>query len=129
MSEAKTEKLIAELNAMPEVDNAQYDSQWIKRLLHLLEIINRIVIILSTMLAVAVLLIVGNTIRLVDLQSSIRDRDYQALRRYRQFHPTTLFIQRSLVWRLRRHHCLVVDYDFHVFIKWTGKTTLQPVFQ
>ena len=63
-SEAETEVLINELKALPEVDSAQYDSQWIKRLLYLLEIINRVVVILSTMLAVAVLLIVGNTIRL-----------------------------------------------------------------
>lgn len=63
-SQAKTEALIKELKAMPEVDSAQYDSQWIQRLLSILEIINRVVIILSTMLAVAVLLTVGNTIRL-----------------------------------------------------------------
>ena len=63
-SETETQALITQLKAMPEVDSAQYDSQWIKRLLYLLEIINRVVVILSTMLAVAVLLIVGNTIRL-----------------------------------------------------------------
>ena len=64
MGDAEIEKLIGELKAMPEVDSAQYDSQWIERLLFLLEIINRIIIILSTLLAIAVLLIVGNTIRL-----------------------------------------------------------------
>ena len=64
MSDTQTDALIKELEVMPEVDSAQYDSQWIKHLLFLLEIINRIIIILSTLLAIAVLLIVGNTIRL-----------------------------------------------------------------
>jgi cell division transport system permease protein len=64
MDETQTEALINELRAMPEVDSAQYDSQWIKRLLYLLDIINRVIIILSTLLAIAVLLIIGNTIRL-----------------------------------------------------------------
>ena len=62
--DAKTEALIKELQDMPEVDSAQYDSRWLKRLLYLLEIINRLIVILSTLLAIAVLLIIGNTIRL-----------------------------------------------------------------
>ena len=63
-SESQINTLIETLEAMPTIDNAQYDSQWIKRLLYLLEIVNRVMIILSTMLALAVLLIIGNTIRL-----------------------------------------------------------------
>lgn len=62
--ETQTEALIKELEAMPEVDNAQYDSRWLKRLLYLLDIVNRLIVILSTLLAIAVLLIIGNTIRL-----------------------------------------------------------------
>ena len=58
------EALITDLEAMPEIDNAQYDSQWIQRLFYLLDIINRVVVILSTLLAIAVLLVIGNTIRL-----------------------------------------------------------------
>lgn len=63
-SEARIEQLIAGFKALPEVDSAYYDSQWIKRLLLLLELIRRAVIILSILLAGALLLIVGNTIRL-----------------------------------------------------------------
>ena len=63
-NETETEALINELKTLPEVDSAQYDSQWIKRLVFLLDIINRVIIILSTLLAIGVLLIVGNTIRL-----------------------------------------------------------------
>ncbi len=64
MNDADTNQLIQELEARPDIDSAQYDSQWIQRLLSLLEIINRVIVILATMLALAVLLIVGNTIRL-----------------------------------------------------------------
>lgn len=63
-NDAQTDHLIKELEAMPQVDSAQFDSGWIKRLLYILDIINRLIIILSTLLAVAVLLIIGNTIRL-----------------------------------------------------------------
>lgn len=63
-ADAEIKALIAELEGMPEIDSAQYDSQWIERLLQILDIINRVIVILSTMLAMAVLLIVGNTIRL-----------------------------------------------------------------
>lgn len=63
-SEARIEQLIAGLEALPEVDSAYYDSQWIERLLLLLELIRRAVIMLSILLAGALLLIVGNTIRL-----------------------------------------------------------------
>lgn len=64
VSEARIEQLIAGLKALPEVDSAYYDSQWIERLLLLLELIRRAVIILSILLAGALLLIIGNTIRL-----------------------------------------------------------------
>ncbi len=63
-AEARIDALISDLEAMPEINNAQYDSQWIQRLLQILDIINRVIVILSSMLALAVLLIVGNTIRL-----------------------------------------------------------------
>ena len=63
-SEARIEQLIAGLKALPEVDSAYYDSQWIERLLLLLELIRRAVIILSILLSGTLLLIVGNTIRL-----------------------------------------------------------------
>lgn len=58
------DQLIAELRALPEVDSAEFDRQWVQRLFALLQIFQRAVIILATLLAVAVLLIIGNTIRL-----------------------------------------------------------------
>ena len=56
--------LLDRLNGLEEVDTAQYDSRWIKRLLAILEILQRGVLVLSVLLAVAVVFIIGNTIRL-----------------------------------------------------------------
>lgn len=89
---SETESLIKELEAMPEVDSAQYDSQWIKRLLYLLDIVNRVIIILSTLLAVGVLLIIGNTIRL-----SIYNRRSE-IEITKLFGGTDSFIQRPFLY-------------------------------
>jgi cell division transport system permease protein len=47
-----------------EIEIAQYDQQWIKRLYGIIEIVQRFVIIFSAFIGFAVLLIVGNTIRM-----------------------------------------------------------------
>ncbi len=90
--ETQTELLIKELEAMPEVDSAQYDSRWLKRLLYLLDIVNRLIVILSTLLAVAVLLIIGNTIRL-----SIHNRRSE-IEITKLFGGTDSFIQRPFLY-------------------------------
>ncbi len=64
INEVKTKKLIGDLEIMPEIDNLQYDNTWIKRLVHIIDIVKLVILILSTLLAIAVLLIIGNTIRL-----------------------------------------------------------------
>lgn len=56
--------LLDDLSQLPSVEIVQSDTQWLKRLFALIEIIRRGVWILSTLLALAVVLIVGNTIRL-----------------------------------------------------------------
>jgi len=58
------EQLVAELQTLPEVDFAQLDMQWVRRLHAIMEIAQRGVFVLGGLLALAVLLIVGNTIRL-----------------------------------------------------------------
>jgi cell division transport system permease protein len=63
-----TSRLVKELGKHPKVELAQLDVQWVKRLYTLLEIANRSIWVVSSMLAIAVLLIVGNTIRL-DIQN------------------------------------------------------------
>lgn len=90
--EAQTNSLVKELEAMPEVDSAQYDSRWIKRLLSLLDMINRLIVILSTLLAIAVLLIVGNTIRLA-IQNRRAEIEITKL-----FGGTDNFIQRPFLY-------------------------------
>ncbi len=65
---ARVEALARALQQLPEVDLAQLDMEWLQRLYALLEIARRVVTGIAVMLALAVLLIVGNTIRL-DIQN------------------------------------------------------------
>ena len=58
------EALLKKLAKQPEVDLAQLDLEWIKRLRGIIEIIQQAVIIIAGILAIAVMLVVGNTIRL-----------------------------------------------------------------
>ncbi|VAW77321.1 Cell-division-associated, ABC-transporter-like signaling protein FtsX [hydrothermal vent metagenome] len=57
-------ELTQKLRALPEVELAQLDLQWVKRFNAIIEIIQRSIWILAALLSLAVLLIVGNTIRL-----------------------------------------------------------------
>ena len=59
--------LLAQVRAQPEVEAAHLDLQWVQRLQALLHIGTRAVIILAALLALAVTLIIGNTIRLAVL--------------------------------------------------------------
>lgn len=63
-----TTHLVKELGKNKLVELAQLDVQWVKRLYTFLEIANRSILVISSMLAMAVLLIIGNTIRL-DIQN------------------------------------------------------------
>ena len=56
--------LVAAFATQAEVDVAQFDLQWVKRLYAMMEFVQRGVLVLAALLSVAVLLIVGNTIRL-----------------------------------------------------------------
>ncbi|OGT78383.1 MAG: hypothetical protein A3I78_10670 [Gammaproteobacteria bacterium RIFCSPLOWO2_02_FULL_56_15] len=58
------EELLASLQNIPEVDSAQFDRQWALRLFTIIELFRRGAVILAILLAFAVLLIIGNTIRL-----------------------------------------------------------------
>lgn len=64
LSGPESDQLMQKLRALPEVDAAQFDRQWIQRLFAIIEIVRQAVIVLSILLALAVLLIIGNTIRL-----------------------------------------------------------------
>ncbi|MCW9088720.1 MAG: permease-like cell division protein FtsX [Gammaproteobacteria bacterium] len=58
------QRLVEELRGEAKVDLAQLDMQWVKRLYGLMDIGRRGVWVLASLLALAVLLVVGNTIRL-----------------------------------------------------------------
>lgn len=58
------ENLVRELEANPEVDLAQWDMAWIKRLHVILRLVQRSVLILAALLVLAVIIIISNTIRL-----------------------------------------------------------------
>lgn len=61
-------RLVQQLRGLPETDQAKLDLQWLKRLYAIMRIGQRAVLVVAGLLAVAVLLVVGNTIRL-DIQN------------------------------------------------------------
>lgn len=61
---AAVESLMTALKRLPGVDLAQLDIEWLRRLAALLQLAERAVGILAALLSLAVLLIIGNTIRL-----------------------------------------------------------------
>ena len=63
-SPAAAEKLLSRLKTLNHVDLAQLDMQWIQRLYAIMDIIQRTVEVLTILLALGVILVVGNTIRL-----------------------------------------------------------------
>jgi cell division transport system permease protein len=61
---AALERLNGELAGLPEVEFARVDTRWVGRFQAVVELIGRGVLVLGAGLAIAVLLVVGNTIRL-----------------------------------------------------------------
>lgn len=61
---AALERLAKEVEARPQVDFARLDAQWVRRFQAILSLAQRGVMLLGGALALAVLLVVGNTIRL-----------------------------------------------------------------
>ena len=63
-SAAQVTALAQQLAELPEVELSQMDQQWLQRLQSLLSILERVVMMAAALLGVAVLVIVGNTLRL-----------------------------------------------------------------
>ena len=63
-NERATQQLLDKLRDLRQTDKAQLDMQWVRRLYAIMNIVERGVLILGFLLALAVLLVVGNTIRL-----------------------------------------------------------------
>lgn len=68
LSPAHLESVGADLKALPEVDLVQLDTAWVQRLDAILDGVRRGIIVAGGLLAIGVLVIVGNTIRL-DIQN------------------------------------------------------------
>lgn len=64
----KIRHLIKQIGRQKQVELAQLDLQWVKRLFAMLDIAKRAIWVIASLLGVAVLLVVGNTIRL-DIQN------------------------------------------------------------
>lgn len=62
------QNLVTELQNDKQVELAQLDTQWVKRLYAILNIVERAIWVIASLLGLGVLLIVGNTIRL-DIQN------------------------------------------------------------
>ena len=86
------EKLLQDLQQIEGVETAQFDRQWANRLFVFIEIFQRMIVILSTLLAFAVLLIIGNTIRL----AIYNRRDEIEINKL--FGATDAFIQRPFLY-------------------------------
>ncbi len=61
---AALEAFAAELQQFSEVDQVQLDLQWLKRLYAIMDLIQRGLLIIASLLALGVVLVIGNTIRL-----------------------------------------------------------------
>jgi len=86
------EPLLHELRNLPSVEMAQLDMEWLKRLYAIMAIGERGVLVLAVLLSLAVLLIVGNTIRLA-IQSRRDEIEVQKL-----IGATDAFIQRPFLY-------------------------------
>jgi cell division transport system permease protein len=61
---AGTGALKSAIGAMTDVDKVQLDTEWVERLLAMLDLVRRLALLATALLGVGVVLIVGNTIRL-----------------------------------------------------------------
>ena len=84
--------LLNTLQASPQVKIAKLDTEWLERLYTILEIAKRSVAIVTILFSIAVLLIIGNTIRL-DIQSR-----YQEIIVTKLIGATNAFIRRPFLY-------------------------------
>jgi len=92
-SPMELESLIDSLKTIPNIDSAQFDLTWLKRLYYIIQIAKRMTYALAMLFGIGVILIVGNTIRL------ITQNNRQEIAVLRLLGATTAFIQRPLLYR------------------------------
>lgn len=81
-----------EMENLAEVDLVQLDMQWVKRLLGIMSMIQRALLLIATLLGAAVILVIGNTIRL-DIQNRAREIRVQKL-----IGATNAFVRRPFLY-------------------------------
>lgn len=64
ISAAATERLFEELKALPQIEQAVLDLEWVQRLYSMMALGKRMTLALALLLSLGVLLVIGNTIRL-----------------------------------------------------------------
>jgi cell division transport system permease protein len=64
ISALATEQLFLELKALPQIEQAVLDLEWVQRLYSMMELGKRMTLALGALLSLGVLLVIGNTIRL-----------------------------------------------------------------
>jgi len=62
--QADIDQLFKQLSSLPEVEQAQIDKKWLQRLYSILGLVERVVFVVAAALALAVVIIIGNTVRL-----------------------------------------------------------------
>jgi FtsX extracellular domain len=95
-----TESLKSAIAAMSDVQTVQIDTDWVKRLHAMLELLRRVVLLTGGLLGLGIVLIVSNTIRLDILNR--RAEGHEAGGRFGRLHPPTVSLHRHLVWTGRR---------------------------
>jgi len=91
-SAAAVEHLVRQLRPIPEIDRVQMDRQWLRRYFAIVHLVERGVTVLSVLLGIAVIIVVGNTIRL-DIQNRRQEIEVQKL-----IGATDAFIRRPFLY-------------------------------
>ncbi len=92
MSRDDANSLLASLAKLPEVDEAKLDQKWLDRLYSILDFVRQVVGVIAGMLALSVVVVIANTIRL-DIES--RREEIIVLK---QVGATDSFIRRPLLY-------------------------------
>ncbi len=84
--------LANKLESYPEIDLVQMDIEWVQRLRAILRIVERAIMVISILLALTVLLVIGNTIRL-DIQNRKEEIEVSKL-----IGATSAYIRRPFIY-------------------------------
>lgn len=81
-----------ELSSLPEADAVQVDTEWVQRFHAILDIVRRAIVIGASLLGIAIVIIIGNTIRL-DIQNRREEIEVTKL-----IGASNAFVRRPFLW-------------------------------